>query len=79
MERDPSSQEESAGRNISMGQLVTKVLVSHEPLPLPSSPFIFIFLWIGIHTVVHRETKGMEGGVSSLGDECQNYGDGDEI
>jgi len=28
---------------------------------------------------VHRETKGLEGGVSSLGDEGRNYGGGGEI
>ena len=28
---------------------------------------------------LHRETKGLEGGVSSLGDEGRNYGGGGEM
>ena len=30
-------------------------------------------------TQLHRETKGLKGGVSSLGDEGRNYEGGDEI
>jgi len=33
----------------------------------------------GLFLVFHRETKGMEGGVSSLGDEGRKYGRGCEI
>ena len=32
-----------------------------------------------IYVYIHRETKGLEGGVSSLGDEGRNYGGNGEI
>jgi len=38
-----------------------------------------IYVYVYVYSYIHRETKDLEGEVSSLGDEGQNYGGGGEI